>query len=58
MAAPVSEAQRSVINLTNAMAGSTPRVHLPAWIVEHMTHAPRDSSGSCYRRSRCLRCPR
>jgi hypothetical protein len=40
MAAPVSEAQRSVVNLTNAMAGSTPRVHLPAWIVEHMTHAP------------------
>jgi hypothetical protein len=40
MAAPVSEAQSSVINLTNAMAGSTPRVRLPAWIVEHMAHAP------------------
>jgi hypothetical protein len=23
------------------MAGSTPHVHLPAWIVEHMAHAPK-----------------
>jgi hypothetical protein len=40
MAAPVSEPQRSVLDLTNAVAGSTPHVHVPAWIIEHMSHAP------------------
>jgi hypothetical protein len=40
LTAPVSEAQRSVLDLTNAVAGETPPAHVPAWIREHMAHAP------------------
>ena len=46
MTAPVSEAQRSIIDLTNAMARSTPHVPLPAWIIEHQARYPVDPDTS------------